>query len=43
MPFKKENNQYNFENLLFNLYFKNGDINNANIFDELKINAAIIS
>lgn len=43
LPFKKENNQYNFENLLFNLYFKNGDINNANIFDELKINAAIIN
>jgi len=43
LPFKKENNQYNFENLLFNLYFKNGDINNANIFDELKINVAIIN
>ena len=46
LPFKKENNQYDFQNLLFNLYFKNGDINNLNnitIFDDLKINAAIIN
>ena len=43
LPFKKENNQYDFQNLLFNLYFKNGDINNITIFDDLKINAAIIN